>query len=265
MDINGKNLGEIVRTGDGSLTLRHPEHGECYHSETGAEAEAHFLYLVASGLEAGWARREPVSILDVGLGLGYNAVATITSWKAAANPPDLILQSLEIDPALVDAFASGFAPWQTTWETDQILTVQCLRRLDTDWRVTLHHPRGGAVCDWTISVGDAQAVTLAPGASGFDYVWQDPFSPQKNPEMWNAAWFARVLRHASPQVILMTYSVARAVRDGLSDAGWQPEKIPALNSTKRHWLRATKAMLIHSDRAVSDVLNELVDRELPLS
>lgn len=240
-DEPAKALGSLVQTADGSFTLSHPEHGECYHSHAGAAAEARELYIVASGIEARWGERSPVSVLDVGLGLGYNAVATVASWQRADNPPDLRVLSLEIDPQLVAALASGMAPWQSNWGDRELMIPQSLRPLAGDpsvWAGTLHHPRGSAVCDWTVATGDALAGTLPP--SLFDFVWQDPFSPTKNPPLWSKDWFLRVAEAGKPGTILMTYSVARAVRDALTDAGWQVVRFaPPPGSSKKHWLRST--------------------------
>ena len=38
----------------------------------------------------------------------------------------------------------------------------------------------------------------------------------------------------------MTYSVARVVKDSLSQAGWTPKRIPT-TTQKKHWLSAQKS------------------------
>ena len=94
---------------------------------------------------------------------------------------------------------------------------------------------------WRVAVGDARSVQslAALAACGpFDFVWQDPFSPAKNPSMWGAGWFselADVVRQEGG--VLMTYSVARPVREALVAAGWRVEKIPT-TTRKKNWLRA---------------------------
>jgi tRNA U34 5-methylaminomethyl-2-thiouridine-forming methyltransferase MnmC len=236
-----QDLGQVVTTEDGSLSLRHPEHGECYHSDAGAAAEALSLYLLGSGIADRFATGvAATAVLDVGLGLGYNALATLHAWMTAAQPGDLTLLSLEINPQLVAALASGQAPWQANWDER---ALQCVRALHEEpggaaWRGVIAHP-SGASAHWVIRIGDAETVELADsGARPFDYVWQDPFSPDKNPALWTSAWFAKVRAVAGERCVLMTYSVARRVRDALSASGWLPERIPTPLGRKRHWLMA---------------------------
>ncbi len=234
--------GSVVKTADGSLTLSHGEHGECYHTQAGAETEARQLYVEASGIAARFTAVPPseLAILDVGLGLGYNALVTIDAWLAAPAPGPLHLQSLEIDKSLVENLASGEASWQENWSPTRRAHCELLRRdRDGNWRAVIRHPANQAACRWSILVGDARTAALpAPRLPGWHFVWQDPFSPEKNPGMWNAEWFAKAGKGAAPGCVLMTYSVARVVRDGLTAAGWDVEKIPSLIPAKRHWLKA---------------------------
>jgi tRNA U34 5-methylaminomethyl-2-thiouridine-forming methyltransferase MnmC len=224
------NLGEVVVTGDGTWTLAHAAHGETYHSSHGALAEATGLYVGASGIAARFAAPGAATrVLDVGLGLGYNALATLEAWLAAPAPGPLTIVSLEIDAALAQALGSGTGAWQGNWPPARLALARALGR------EPLAHPSGAVHGRWELELGDALEAPL-PGA--FDFVWQDPFSPTKNPTMWSAAWFRRVRAAAAPGCVLVTYSVARAVREALAEAGWQVDKIPTGTGRKRHWLRA---------------------------
>ena len=237
------HLGEVVNTADGSLTLCHPEHGECYHSEAGAMAEARLLYVVSSGLAALWERgAATISVLDVGLGLGLNAIATLSAWHGASGPGPLTINSLEINSDLVVALASGVAPWQANWPPHQIDFCLSLRPDGPGhYCANITHPNNKASATWRIIVGNAATAALlpAPEAKGYSHIWQDPFSPEKNPPLWSDVWFGRMRDCAAPGCVLMTYSVAGPVRRALAAGGWQWQKIPALLPAKREWLRAT--------------------------
>lgn len=250
----------VVPTRDGSLTLSHGDHGELYHSEDGAAREANDLYIEGSGilrvlsdpLASNQSLKQCLtSVLDVGLGLGYNALASYQAWLETGAHSILRLVSLEIDPDLVAELASGNAPWQVGWSDVWLNAVQRLTPNGnrTVWRANVTSPAGGEF-NWTIVVGDALSAgdgasawqgagVLRPDeSSGFQYIWQDPFSPEKNPDMWTPEWFRRLGQVVQPEAILMTYSVARPVREALQTSGWRVEKI-ATTTRKKNWLRAS--------------------------
>jgi tRNA 5-methylaminomethyl-2-thiouridine biosynthesis bifunctional protein len=239
VDFTRPEPGTVVATLDGSLTLSHGEHGECYHNQAGAETEARELNVKASGIEEVFASG-PQAVLDVGLGLGYNALVTIEAWLVSPSAQDLAVTSLEIDGALVEQLVSGAAPWQTNWTEARRALCRGLRQAGAIWHASLRHANGASLA-WSIHVLDARMAPLPPApAAGFTFVWQDPFSPEKNPEMWNQAWFARLHPLCAPGAVLMTYSVARPVRDALTGSGWEAARIPSRLPPKRQWLRARR-------------------------
>jgi tRNA 5-methylaminomethyl-2-thiouridine biosynthesis bifunctional protein len=232
-------LGELVETADGSLTIRHPEHLETYHSSAGAETEAFELYVNGSGLLDRLTKGSTLAVLDVGLGLSYNAMATIDAWTACTQSSDLEIVSLEWSRDLVLAIVQGTAPWSTSWSEARKNVALSLREIKSNIFFTeTIHPLNGSRCRWTILVGDARE-TLPTLKLKFHYVWQDPFSPEKNPDMWNSAWFSAVKQVAEKDAILMSYSVARRVRDALNDSGWQCERFKTPVKQKKQWLRAS--------------------------
>ncbi|NDE15559.1 hypothetical protein EBZ80_11580 [bacterium] len=237
-------LGEARQTGDGSWTLAHPDHAEWYHSADGALAEAKSLYVESSGILGDFQRGTPdaetVRVLDVGLGLGYNALATIDAWLRCGSRGRLEILSLENNDALFEAMRSGEAPWQVGWDPQWTGAVKNLDLVsDGLWQATIAGSGGGELL-WRVFLGDAlsdHATGLVVRSGPFDYVWQDPFSPEKNPGMWGLEWFSAITPGVRPDGCLMTYSVARTVRDALETAGWRIEKIPT-TTRKKNWLKA---------------------------
>lgn len=236
---------KVIRTADGSLTLEHPIVGECFHSQEGALLEARELYIVASGYQEALENISEMSVLDVGLGLGYNAFSTISAWKASSGPR-LHLYSLEIDEELVGQLITGKAPWQENWSSDWIEWSQKLsgaaayRAGDGTYSyltTQILHPMSRQACDWTVIIGDARSLAKLP--VDFNFIWQDAFSPEKNPEMWSEKWFTIVAKFCSPGAVLMSYSVARSTRDALAASGFFVSKI-STPTRKRHWLKAIK-------------------------
>ena len=237
------SLGKLIKTADGSLSLIHPEHDECYHSHGGALWEARSLYCEASGIADKFASKiGTVYVLDVGLGLSYNACSTIDAWFHSSGSSDLAIHSLEINTDLVKALASAKAAWQENWPDSWLDWCSNLSKADEHtFHAKINHPSNpNASCQWYIHVGDGIATIKALNkmiSTSWDYIWQDPFSPEKNPRMWNADWFRLLRENSASESQLMTYSVARVVKNALTGAGWVYEKVKA-NGPKRHWLRA---------------------------
>lgn len=227
-----------VVTADGSLTMRHFVHGETYHSTSGAQAEAQALYINASGLTAKLGTEQPLAVLDIGLGLGYNALTTLEVWLEASSPGDLTITSLEIDVALVALLVRGEGLWQCNWPARWRQLLCYLHADDTGYSGQIPHPRANGHASWRIALGDAGAASLSPET--YHYLWQDAFSPANNPDLWTPQFFAKLYAAAAPGAILQTYSVARPVREALQQAGWSVEKIPTATGIKKHWLRATR-------------------------
>lgn len=243
---NQNNLGLPVLTEDGSLTIKHPVHGECYHSLMGAKFEAKELYVVCSGFEeALTTTAHPLRVLDVGLGLGYNVLATIESWAQSKTvSQNLHVLSLEINPELIGLLKTGEAPWQKEWSTDWINWSKSLLSHQSDlWTAEISHPYiPKLTCSWQILIGDAVTTNIPRCFAddewgGWQFFWQDPFSKSKNPDLWTTTWFEKLKSIASKNAILVTYSVARQVKDALTQSGWTYQLIPT-PGLKRKWLKA---------------------------
>ena len=242
----------LVSTEDGSLTLHSNRYDEQYHSKLGAHAEAQELYMRTSGFldRLATGEVEPLAVLDIGLGLGYNALSTIEAWLTAPHVGDLELLSLEHDPLLVEALAQRTGTWLCSFSESWLNILAALEKHSSEeYSARLTHPKSeGASLHWKIMVGAAESCDLSQCAHRFDYVWQDAFSPKKNPELWSADWFAKLLASAAEDAVLVSYSVARLVRDHLDEAGWVAEKVPG-PGVKRHWLRARPAVVSRGTQA----------------
>ncbi len=230
---------ELVETADGSLTVRHPNYDEEFHSKQGALTEAESLYRDASGFAENLARTADEvawGVLDVGLGLGYNALMTLETWWRSGGKVDLMLTSLEHTRLLVVALADPECSWKKSWSPNWLMWSQSLVEQNSElWTASWKHPLSGKSFTWEVRVGDAQSTQL-PAASLL-YIWQDAFSPKKNPELWTPEWFALLKKASRADVCLVTYSVARVVKDSLTAAGWEWVRLKA-SEHKKQWLRA---------------------------
>ncbi len=231
-----------VLTEDGSFTIRHPVYDEEFHSKTGARRETVELYMIASGYKD-FLQISPqaIEVLDVGLGLGYNALMTIECWMNGPGLCDMSMLSLEHTEELLEALTAQETAWKDGWTEEwKNWSRQLKKDSDDRWRAHFVHPLSQKNFLWTTQVGDGTTADF--DGHNFDFVWQDAFSSKKNPELWTVEWFSKIAAASSPIVTLVTYSVARLVRDNLEAASWKQERIEAAG-TKRHWLRARKFLL----------------------
>ena len=84
------------------------------------------------------------------------------------------------------------------------------------------------------------AVDLNLPERGYHAVYQDAFSPDVNPELWSPLFFQRIYNTMHPGGRLTTFSVRRLVRDNLSTAGFQVQKLQGPPGGKREMLLAIK-------------------------
>ena len=68
---------EIIKTLDGSTTIRLPEWDECYHSKHGAIQEAKHVF-IKNGLNL--INDYEINILELGFGTGLNVLVTINEY-----------------------------------------------------------------------------------------------------------------------------------------------------------------------------------------
>jgi tRNA U34 5-methylaminomethyl-2-thiouridine-forming methyltransferase MnmC len=183
-------------------------------------------------------RFENISILDVGMGLGYNSSAAVASWLESSGVSNLEILSLEIDSSLAAEFISGHARWCANWSEPWLFGVKQMTQVSHGSYVAkVQHPVGRGELTWRVEIGDASQFSWR-GAEKFDFIWQDPFTPDLNPGLWSAAWFRTLRDGCHEGAVLMTYSASRVVKDALSAAGWTVSRIKTPGK-KRHWLKAT--------------------------
>ena len=224
---------EVRTTADGSPTLYVPALDEHYHSTHGARQESAHVFIEAGLrplLEAGLGRPDEgiMRILEVGLGTGLNALLTLEVATAAGAlieydgyetyplPPDMIAA---LRPQWADKMALSMAfkqlhaaPWGAVEEFDEILFL-----------TKLHEP--------------VQQADL--GTDLYNLIYFDAFAPEKQPELWTEAVFAKLFAAAAPGAVLVSYCAQGQFRRNLRATGWLTEKLPGPPG-KREMTRARK-------------------------
>jgi tRNA 5-methylaminomethyl-2-thiouridine biosynthesis bifunctional protein len=206
---------------------RAPDFGDVYHPAHGAFEQAQQVFLAGNGLPERWRGRSRFVILETGFGLGHNFLAAWGAWRAdAARPRRLWFVSVEAHPApladlrrahadspLPELAAALHAGWPPP--------VAGLHRLEFE--------SGQVVLQ--LAFGDIAAL-LPQLRLAADAFFLDGFAPDRNPAMWSAEVFARLSRLAAAGATAATWSVARPVRDGLSQAGFEVARRPGPGSKR---------------------------------
>jgi tRNA U34 5-methylaminomethyl-2-thiouridine-forming methyltransferase MnmC len=227
-----------VLTEDGSTTLYSEKFAEACHSLAGARAETLLHYIHGCEIPQK-ALAENLSILEVGLGLG---VGLLTTWEMTkALPAKIHFLSLEIDPELVKWFHAEY-----------------------EAHPLFQDPK----FSFEILVGDARP-TLPEYASEkkpqWNAIYQDAFSPKRNPALWTCEWFTLLKENSAEDVILSTYSASSSIRKSLTHAGWKlssGEKFgQKRTSTRARLTGETEAFIVDSlSRSPAKALS---DKDIP--
>lgn len=216
---------KTIKTEDNSLTFFAAEYGEAYHSASGAMSEAVNKFIQPCQIEA-LARKGKLRILDIGFGLGYNALAALYAARSTREDCEIELISLE-KSVLCQSHLNRLVLAPELVQYYNLIKALAER----------HYVKKDGIC-LTLLEGDART-TIGEAKGPFDAVFLDPFSPKKNPELWTVDFFRQVAGKMDERAILATYSSATPVRCGLIEAGLKVGPGPG-DSMKRGGTLATK-------------------------
>ena len=200
---------EKVITKDGSITFINKKTGDFYHAFSGAATEACEKYAKALNVDK---VKDPV-IFDICAGMGYNASAALDIIKTKAtiylfeDDIEIIMMALEAD-----------APFKS-YHHIQSLVRQFLENKSA---VTAYEKDGIKL---VLMFGDARK-TITDVKEKADFIFFDPFSPSKTPDMWQEQFFKDINSKSKRGAKLATYSCARFVRNNLIAAGFKVEDGP---------------------------------------
>lgn len=210
--------------GTASGTPYSPRFGDRYRSELGGLEQARDVFLAGCGLPSAWASKAQWSILETGFGLGLNFLVTWAAWKADPLRPRLLhFVSTEAFPASAEDVLRSAAAHPSLLPLASELQAQLWGLLPGFHRLVFEEGR----VLLTLCIGDAKAM-LRQQQFEADSVYLDGFSPQKNPDIWDVHTFKAVARCCRRGTRIATWTIARAVRDGLAQAGFVVHKTPGI-------------------------------------
>ena len=209
---------------------------DIYHTETGALAQSRHVFLGGCGLPHAWAGRPQWRILETGFGLGLNFLTTWQAWRADANRPRMLhFVSVEAHPVGPEDLLRAALAYAELAPLARELAAQWHGLLPGFHRLAFDEGR----VLLTLCIGDVQPMLRAQRFEA-DSIFLDGFGPQQNPAMWSPDTLKAVSRFARQGTGVATWTIARAVRDALTQNGFQVEKHTGL-PPKRDCLRGTFA------------------------
>ena len=191
---------EKTPTDDGSFTFKSLNFNENCHSTGGAIEETIFNYIKSTQVNN---LCLPITnIFEVGFGLGVGAI--LSFLEAKKQNKKITFYSIEIDEELLVWFKEN-----TSDELNKIFPFNELyKNSECTYRVS------SELGDLIIFIGDAfkNRDSLITHIKPIDKIFQDAFSPKRNPDLWTKEWFEFLKTIASPNVILSTYSASHGFR-----------------------------------------------------
>ncbi len=194
--------------------------GDIYYSTDGGSEETKTVFLKACGLPERWRGRDYFTIGELGFGTGLNFLETLDLWNETTDKcPNARLHFISVEQYPLDKEQL----WESlkSWPAELSLKMQIVK----NWpgRVKgIHNINFGSVRLTLIHDDVVNGLSELHGS--IDAWFLDGFSPSKNPEMWSEHVMAQLARLSAPGARVGTFTVARKIRDGLTEAGFQVEK-----------------------------------------
>ena len=216
---------KIIKTADGSHTIRIEQWDEQYHSKHGAISESYHVF-IEMGLS--YIEKTDISILEMGFGTGLNALITLIESAQ---------KSIRVSYTGIEAFPVAKEEWQILNYTEQLEAISYTKSFQLMHTAPWQTP---------VSISDNFVLTKIKmdmiqfqGDEEFDLIYFDAFGYRVQPELWDSDIFRNMFRSLKPGGILVTYAAKGVVRRTLQEVGFEIERLPGPPG-KREMLRASK-------------------------
>lgn len=193
---------------DRSFTLHSSEYNEHYHSvKDGAFRESLYKHIVPAFSLINQTSKPLIRVLDICFGLGYNALTTLYYLDQMNFTGRVEIYSVEKDENLLKSLDLMIYKEEL---------VRFLPLISCVAKGKNYHHKNISV---EVFRGDATSY-LTNTDQQFDIIYQDPFSPTKNSELWSDQHFVNLYRLIGDDGVMTTYSQARGVRETMKKAGF---------------------------------------------
>lgn len=215
------NTLQLIKTEDGSHTIKNETTGDTYHSVHGATQESQHVFL-KNGLKF-FLHEHPanqIKTLEVGFGTGLNALLTLQQHT------DISIQYTTLEPyPLTAAF---FEQLNYSGKSELLAMHKC------DWNSPQKISENFSLTKLQSTLEQAQLPK-----NFFDVVYFDAFAPNSQPELWTPEVFSKIFNSMAKPSVFVTYCAKGQVKRDLKSVGFIIESIPGPPG-KREMVRATK-------------------------
>lgn len=209
-----------VKTKDGSVTYYNETMDEHYHSMSGALEEASKKHLVPTELLRRLEENNGhIVIADVCFGLGYNAIVAMAQAEAFTDA-HVELYAFENDPEILAKIKTLQLPAEYSLAVNRILTLIDEASIVHKKPTYTVYRTADELFSGSLYLGDMRTTLAVLPLDTVDIVFFDPFSPGKQPELWEEEIFAILFKAMKPGGILTTYSCATRVRERMRNVGF---------------------------------------------
>lgn len=219
-----------LHTDDGSYTRFSERYQQSYHSTHGALTEANHVYLDATGVTDRLRNQQPTQILEIGFGLGLNAL--LCADLAQRCQTQLSFHSFEHD--LMSSSAFEELEYQQlvrhpelAQQLKQALTRLAPVKIEDQAYEQAAPIKLGDYTHLHIHQYDVSKINLKAVCGGdFQAIFLDAFSPDVNAECWSPLLINQLAQLLANDGHLSTYCSKGDVRRALLSAGLSVTKRP---------------------------------------
>jgi len=210
------NKRKIRFTEDGSTTIELIGMNENFHSKHGAIQESEHIF-IQNGLLQKAREQSSISILEMGLGTGLNALLTLLESSK---------KKLRIDYFSIEAFPVEEELVAKLNYSD----ILKLKGKELNYLSYLHTSEWNKEIelstDFMFAKHNIKLEDIELPKKEFDLVYFDAFNPDLQPELWTEEVFKQIYLAMKPKGILMTYSAKGKVKRALKAAGFVLNALP---------------------------------------
>lgn len=219
---------QFLKTQDGSFSLYSETYKDFYHStKDGAILETLYKHIIptfgllmanqnanpSANLNANHSSKNPIKILDICFGLGYNALFSLAFAKRVNT--SIAIYSMELH--LLEQLRSFVYPKILFHYLPlrEIIDSLFLRGAWESENLSIYLHKGDAK-DYIANLANQK-----PQNTTFDIIYQDAFSPTKNAELWDESHFKNLFALLSQNGAISTYSTSKKVREICQNIGFE--------------------------------------------